>query len=209
MTYSDSSKACIVVDERGTADSYTGTTSTPNRNPLPASAGQRVCFLSPTEVSYYKKIELGRILTRHLQSHESWNLLFLHSDASFVKFISRCRIAPVWPSWPRGTSRLPLRLMISWRSSLISTGCTEGPQQCRRLALELLRMRGRRMIVRNDRYFRLRLPVEEPAFIACNDALKVFNTETHQVLYSLIFVWNSTPGVSFGCRPYDSLALAS
>ncbi|GIY23953.1 uncharacterized protein CDAR_467481 [Caerostris darwini] len=86
MTYSDSSKACIVVDERGTADSYTGTTSTPNRNPLPASAGQRVCFLSPTEVSYYKKIELGRILTRHLQSHESWNLLFLHSDASFVKF---------------------------------------------------------------------------------------------------------------------------
>ncbi|XP_055927054.1 teneurin-m-like isoform X4 [Argiope bruennichi] len=87
MSSSESNKPCIVVEERGTADSYTRTTaSTPSRISVPVSPSQRVCFLSPTEVSFYKKIELGIILSRHLASHESWNLLFIHSDASFVKF---------------------------------------------------------------------------------------------------------------------------
>ncbi|GBM06576.1 hypothetical protein AVEN_220021-1 [Araneus ventricosus] len=87
MSTSESNKPCIVVEERGTADSYTRTTaSTPSRISVPVSPSQRVCFLSPTEVSFYKKIELGKILSRHLASHESWNLLFLHSDAAFVRF---------------------------------------------------------------------------------------------------------------------------
>ncbi|GFS94433.1 uncharacterized protein TNCV_2014621 [Trichonephila clavipes] len=87
MVTSESTKPCIVVEERGTADSFTGTTaSTPSRISVAVSPSQRVCFLSPTEVSYYKRIELGRLLTRHLSSHESWNLLFLHADASFVRF---------------------------------------------------------------------------------------------------------------------------
>nr|XP_015923788.2 teneurin-m-like [Parasteatoda tepidariorum] len=84
MSSAESSKPCIVVEER---ESYP-TASTPSKISISSgqSSNQRVCFLSPTEVSFYKKIELGKILKKHLSSHESWNLLFLHSDASFVRF---------------------------------------------------------------------------------------------------------------------------
>lgn len=49
-------------------------------------SSQHVCILSPTEVSYYKNIDLGKLFNKHLSSHESWNLWFLHSDAAFVRF---------------------------------------------------------------------------------------------------------------------------
>ncbi|KFM61132.1 hypothetical protein X975_14072, partial [Stegodyphus mimosarum] len=90
ISTAESSKPCIVVEERGTADSYTGTTvPSPSRISLPVGVpppSQRVCFLSPTEVTFYKKIDLGKILSKHLSSHESWNLWFLHNDAAFVRF---------------------------------------------------------------------------------------------------------------------------